>query len=178
MSSLTIPYNSGTANQYSISGSGIIPVVNSRLSLGNSSIRVTLDSLVNTGTIYFTLTTKDSTTACAASVINDSVIIIPAIADTVLWTGATDTSWNNTANWSSNILPSSTTNVVIPGGLTNYPNLNSGTAAVNSFTIQSGATVIISNSATLKIYGSVNISSTGLVRVIGIGSGVDLIKNQ
>ncbi|MDC0486850.1 BspA family leucine-rich repeat surface protein, partial [Flavobacteriaceae bacterium] len=43
-----------------------------------------------------------------------------------VWTGATDTSWNNTSNWSQGILPGGTglesKNIVtFPAGLTNYP---------------------------------------------------------
>ena len=47
-----------------------------------------------------------------------------------VWTGATDTSWNNTSNWSQGILPSGTglesKNIVtFPAGLTNYPSTSS-----------------------------------------------------
>jgi hypothetical protein len=75
------------------------------------------------------------------------------------WTGATNTDWNNIGNWQCGAIPTSTTNVTIPGLLSNYPNLASGTGVANNITIQNGGSVIVSG-GTLQIFGSINNSGT------------------
>jgi hypothetical protein len=58
-----------------------------------------------------------------------------------LWTGAVDSDWWNAGNWDGGLIPDVYTpdyEIVIPGGLTNYPILTSGNAYGNSMTIQSG----------------------------------------
>jgi hypothetical protein len=55
------------------------------------------------------------------------------------WTGTSNNSWNNTANWNLTQLPDTATNVVIPTGLTNYPTL-SAAGECKDLTIQSDNT--------------------------------------
>ena len=64
-----------------------------------------------------------------------------SFASTVKWTGATDNNWNTTTNWLGGAVPSSSADVVIPAGLTNYPTVSSATT-VNSILIESGASLI------------------------------------
>lgn len=77
--SFSIPYNSTTSNQYSITGnlgSGIVAVTNGVLAAGPSSIKVLLSAGANTaGTKNFTLTIRDSTATCISTSINDSIVI-------------------------------------------------------------------------------------------------------
>lgn len=70
------------------------------------------------------------------------------------WLGATSTDWNNAANWSSNSLPTSTTNITIPASTSFTPVLSSGTGVVKNITIQSGASLTLSG-AKLQIAGSI-----------------------
>lgn len=86
------------------------------------------------------------------------------------WTGATSTDWNTNTNWECNILPTATTNVLIPSGLTNYPLVSGITPEVRNLTIQLGATVTISN-GTLKTNGT--ISATG-GNIIATNGGFEL----
>lgn len=60
------------------------------------------------------------------------------------WTGAVDNSWINDGNWTENI-PTSTQNVHIPSGLTNYPSFDFITVSVNNLTMKSGASLIKNN---------------------------------
>jgi hypothetical protein len=63
-----------------------------------------------------------------------------------VWTGAVDTNWNNKANWSCNTLPTLATDVLIPGGLQNYPQVTLGqNALARKLTIETGASVLVSN---------------------------------
>ena len=73
----------------------------------------------------------------------------------IVWTGSVDTYWNNTGNWSTNAVPTSSDNVLIPD-VTNEPvvNLAPGTPAVcNNLTIESGAVVTIAAGKALTVAG-------------------------
>lgn len=64
----------------------------------------------------------------------DNVKVLEVL-ETTIWTGGVDEDWDTEGNWNPGI-PSSTTNVTIPVGLTNYPTLTSA-AECNDLTIQS-----------------------------------------
>ena len=56
------------------------------------------------------------------------------------WSGATDSDWSTSSNWSNGI-PVATSNILIPASLTNYPTA-SGAITVNTAVINSGASLI------------------------------------
>lgn len=59
------------------------------------------------------------------------------------WTGTTDTAWGTATNWSTGV-PTSSMDVTIPSGLSNYPTVTTA-ETVNSLTIASGATLVATN---------------------------------
>ncbi|KAF0196253.1 MAG: Uncharacterized protein FD166_2555 [Bacteroidetes bacterium] len=59
---------------------------------------------------------------------------------TATWSGTASNKWYVATNWTPSV-PGSGTNVIIPGGLTNYPTLTAA-ASCNNFTIQSGGSFI------------------------------------
>jgi len=65
----------------------------------------------------------------------DDVQVVEVVA-TATWTGGTDNDWNTSGNWSPGV-PSSGTDVTVPGGLTNYPTLSNATS-IGSILIGSG----------------------------------------
>ena len=69
------------------------------------------------------------------------------------WTGATNTDWNTVTNWCGDVLPGKTSNVLIPAGLTNYPVITAADTC-NNITISTGASLTISGSGTLAVYGN------------------------
>lgn len=75
------------------------------------------------------------------------------------WTGAVNINWFLQGNWSGNFVPLSTTNAIIPTGLTNYPTVSTGTATAANLIIQTGASVTV-DAAILQIYGSISNSGT------------------
>lgn len=77
------------------------------------------------------------------------------------WTGASGTDWFTADNWTSGV-PQLIKNATIPGSLTNYPILNTGTGSIKNITIQAGATLTITG-ATLQISGI--ISNSGAFNV-------------
>jgi|GEM_PF-4317450 len=79
------------------------------------------------------------------------------------WSGATSSDWGTASNWCGSTIPTSTTNVVIPSGVPNFPNVGAGTTAtVANLTINSGASVTLSgaSNAILEIYGNLTNNGT------------------
>ncbi len=72
------------------------------------------------------------------------------------WLGGTSV-WNTPGNWCAGV-PSSTTDVLIPSGVPNMPNIASGSFAVRNITINSGATLTVAG--TLQIAGTISNSGT------------------
>jgi hypothetical protein len=89
------------------------------------------------------------------------------------WTGAVSSVWTNTANWSAGLVPTNTTDVVIPAGCPNYPAITSGTAYVRNISIATGASVTIAAatlnvSMDLHVYGTVNLNNaSSMLQIIG-----------
>lgn len=107
-----------------------------------------------TPTTVSPLTTSIQTTGMT----NMSVALAVGELANNTWTGTVSNNWFVTDNWSNNVVPTNTMNVIIPTGLSTYPAINTGTATAANITIQTGASVTVS-AATLQIYGT--ISNTG-----------------
>ena len=72
----------------------------------------------------------------------------------ISWTGVADTSWNNTSNWSTGAVPTSSDDVVIDGIFNNEPAIATSTdATALSVTIASGNTLTIYQSSSLTVSG-------------------------
>ena len=67
------------------------------------------------------------------------------------WSGTVSTDWNNASNWCSGI-PTAITSVLIPGAATRQPTIGSA-AVCDGITIQTGATLTVSGTNTLSVYG-------------------------
>ncbi|MGB1250194.1 MAG: zinc-dependent metalloprotease family protein [Candidatus Promineifilaceae bacterium] len=84
----------------------------------------------------------------------------------IVWTGAANTNWNTAANWNFvqgttqnggstsivNRVPLAIDDVVIPGGLSNYPTITSGSVVAREMLIQTGGTLNMTG-GTLTING-------------------------
>lgn len=66
------------------------------------------------------------------------------------WTGTTNTDWTTNSNWSSSTTPTTSDDVVISSGLTNYPTAASA-VTVNTVTIASGASLIAEDDFTATV---------------------------
>ncbi|NJW53341.1 T9SS type A sorting domain-containing protein [Salinimicrobium oceani] len=108
--------------------------------------------------------TKDDFDDNADDFPDDVKELLPCVAN-YAWTGAVDSNWNNTANWSCDQVPDLSTSVLIPSGLNNYPTVNSGANALaKDLTIDAGAELIITNNwiriaGTLANSGSLNVEN-------------------
>lgn len=87
------------------------------------------------------------------------ILTANCFAQTSVWTGNTNTNWNTPENWSPQVIPTLTTEVVIPVTTSgNYPVIdgNDGTANCNNLTVQQATSVIVtSDNGTLRIGGEI-----------------------
>lgn len=97
-----------------------------------------------------TYTLQANSSGCPGS---NTVTVTVLPASTVSWTGTVNTDWHNAANWSCGGVPTLTTNVVIPTGLSNYPIVGQNTE-IKSLTLQQGATVTVNTGIELKLNGT------------------------
>ena len=71
-----------------------------------------------------------------------------------IWMGSTNTDWNTASNWCNNAVPSSTSNITIPNGITNYPLIGSAGASCNNINIMTGSSLAISGAYTMDVKGN------------------------
>ncbi len=107
-----------------------------------------------------------------------------------IWTGVIDTDWFKAGNWTCGGVPTSTTNVLVPTGLTNYPLIPSGNALSHNINIQAGASVTVTVIGMYSLYGTITntgvfnfldgtLNLTGLVAQVFAGTSIlnHTIKN-
>ena len=102
----------------------------------------------------------------------DHDMMRPMEVVTNYWTGAVSTDWNNAANWSDKVVPTSTTSIVIPTPPINQPVI-SGDVAIGGITLD-GSIDLNGNSLTvngdISGPGFLKGSSTSSLTVAGNGS--------
>ena len=72
---------------------------------------------------------------------------------TSVWGGSANTNWFTPANWNCGLVPDQYTDVVIPGGVSNYPFVT-GNATIKSISVHPGAPVTVSSGVILDIRGN------------------------
>ena len=103
-----------------IDGSGTVTGTFASVTNSNADIVYTVDYASNTDEVKIVVTDINST-----------------------WTGTTDNDWGTATNWSTGV-PTSSMDVTIPSGLTNYPTVTTA-ETISSLTIASGATLVATN---------------------------------
>ncbi|NVJ89211.1 MAG: lamin tail domain-containing protein [Flavobacteriaceae bacterium] len=61
------------------------------------------------------------------------------------WTGTTDNIWTTTTNWLESDVPGASDNAIVRAGATNYPRASAAAVTVASLIIESGATLVTTN---------------------------------
>lgn len=106
------------------------------------------------GTTYgSTASTATTTNATYFGTTATGLLTVGFGCSTGIWTGTTSTDWNVSTNWCNGILPTSSTNVTISSG-GNQPTIGAAGGVCNSITINTGATLTITGSNTLTVYGN------------------------
>lgn len=91
-------------------------------------------------------------------------------ATPVTWTGATSNAWTLPANWKGGSTPLTTSSVIIPSGLTNYPKLTAD-ASVNTLSINNGT--IDLNGYNLNVSNSLS-ANNGTITTTGNSSYLNI----
>jgi hypothetical protein len=152
--------SSPTVNELSATGTSIQWY---EASTGGSAL-ATNTSLVNS-TIYYATQTVSG---CESTI---RLAVTASLVNNGTWLGSTSTDWNTASNWCGGV-PTSSTNVVINSGASNYPNLSTGADGVaNSITINSGASLTIGGTETLTITDGGSFTNNGTFTA---GSGTTL----
>ena len=125
----------------------------------------TSTALVN-NTIYYATQTVSGCESTSRFAVTASLVINGT------WLGSTSTDWNTASNWCGGV-PTSSTNVVINSGASNYPDLSTGANGVaNSITINSGGSFIMGGSEILTITAGGSFTNNGTF-TSGSGTRVD-----
>ncbi|MCC6634837.1 MAG: T9SS type A sorting domain-containing protein [Chitinophagaceae bacterium] len=91
-----------------------------------------------------------------------------------IWTGTTDTDWNKGTNWNRGIIPTPTSNVIIPN-VANKPVVGVTISLIReakNITIETGSSLTIKNESSLLVYGNftnngIIIADTGTIAFVG-----------
>ncbi|HOY32702.1 MAG TPA: hypothetical protein PKW80_12560, partial [Bacteroidales bacterium] len=78
------------------------------------------------------------------------------------WLGGNSNSWNTASNWAQCVIPTSTTDVIIPSGCTYYPASYTSAPVCRNLTIQSGGSMTLNYSAWFYVYGNFTVNSGGI----------------
>ena len=100
------------------------------------------------GNNIYTATASNGGCAATASA---TVTVLPA--GTSIWTGAISTDWANIGNWNCAGIPTTTSEVVIPNAVPNYPVINLN-VEIKKLTVNTGATVTTATGFTLTLNGN------------------------
>lgn len=80
------------------------------------------------------------------------------LPNTITWTGTIDTSWTNPDNWSTNTIPTITSEVIIPANANMFPIIDSPTT-VGAVIIESGASLITNSELTATVTYNRNLAT-------------------
>lgn len=140
----TLTYNNGTAN-----------VVLSGYQSGD------LIEVSPAATANYSIVSVASVGGCTGSGNQGTALVTIATAGT--WLGVADNDWNNPANWCGGV-PNTMTDVIIPSGTPNTPNVMNEMALANNLTVASGAELIVSGQ---KLLVNGTITAIGNINTLG-----------
>ena len=115
--------------------------------LNTQTITVNFESDYTGGTL-----SVSATNLCGTTASNPATLDVSSNCDAV-WNGSVSNVWGVATNWTPARIPGNITVVSIPAGTTNAPVLNNSNKSVGKITIDAGATVTISGTSTLSVYG-------------------------
>lgn len=162
---ITFPYEVSITNTsdavYTFNGATLTDGDTGSISVAGADTTTTTSLALTSGTI----TTGEGVTIIIYTPDNALELgRITYLEDVSSWTGASDTAWENTGNWSLGTLPATTADVVINAGVTNFPVISTA-VTVNSLTITSNANVSMTGGSltltSLECTGNSKFTATG-----------------
>ena len=115
---------------------------------------------------------------CLSESVSCSGTVAPVPSNTRIWTGNTSTVWSTPTNWAYNTIPTSVYHALIPTGRINYPivgNAKASPAVCNNLTLQTGATLTVSEDKAITVSGNIDNSGTITVKSNTTGDGSILV---
>lgn len=157
--------NVSNSAPYSNANTATLDITNVTLAMNNYQYRVIISSIC--------IPPDTSTVA---------LLTVTSSCSDNTWTGAINTLWEEAGNWSCNIVPDTSINVIIPN-VTNDPVINIDiTGGTKNITIQTGANLTMVNNATLEVSGNFNnegvFSFSGTSIVVLLGERIQTIKSS
>ena len=183
LNKITVPFTDDTApvinsgstvamSSFDLKNNGVSISISS-LAIVDNTIELTPSTALNIGQSITLSYASDNDGVNAAIYDNDNLpaenfynLSISNITPIVsIWKGATNTDWATQTNWSANLLPTATDNIVIPN-VTNGPVISGSTAAVaNNITIDASATLSIQSGGSLIIDGTSTVNGDFIYNV-------------
>ncbi len=145
------------------------------------------DNVVNSIALYGSKVYIGGNFITATSQLRSYLAVFSGAAN--YWTGTVSNDWNTAANWSNNVVPTSTDLVFIPSGTPNAPDLNNISFSVRDFTQLSGQTLDLgsgnmsvtggfTNNGTIAGTGKVILNGTSAQTITGNGTISNLELNN
>ena len=97
---------------------------------------------------------------------SSTATILAQLLTSTTWVGNVSTDWNTAANWSGNVVPTSTMDVTIPDGTFYSPFVNLAQAYAKTLSVLPGAQITIGN-YDLDVYGDANIYGSIIMNSVG-----------
>lgn len=164
--SATVEYltNSLTVLPVAASSNATLTVDGTAVISGDNSDPILLAVGINTINVLVTAQDGVTTKNYAITVTRLSTCTPVATAtESMSWTGAKNTDWNETCNWSPIGIPTSTNDVIIPAAPSTQPTLISNAGVARSVQIESGAVLTIANSGQLTINNYKIFTASGIL---------------
>ncbi len=114
----------------------------------------------NAGSNTVSFTATDNGPGSAQTTFPLQITVAAPAVTNATWTGALSSDWATAGNWVNSVLPSSTLDAVIPASAPNMPVL-SGTGSTAALTVASGASLSVSSTGALTLYG--NLTNNGTI---------------
>ena len=117
------------------------------------------------GVFTTTMTPTTFTTYTLTVTAHNRVTYVGNIYAGFVWDGSASNVWTGWANWNCNAVPTSTSDVLIPSGLSTYPSTVAAAGYCKNLTVNAGASVTVSSYlvhvyGTAKFYGQLQITGS------------------
>lgn len=122
-----------------------------------TSTSTTYTSTVTTTTTFY-VTVTNPTTGCISTRTPITVTV-----STLTWNGSASNVWTNATNWTPNIVPNGSQNVLIQSGQTPSLNINFTLGVGNTLTVNGTGGLIVEPNIVLKIDGTANFNNKSIL---------------
>lgn len=101
---------------------------------------------------------------------------VSIVSSPILWDGEVDTDWNNPLNWSGDVVPNVTDDVIIPTGVGQYPIIPGVLSVGANFAASTCKSLIINSgaSSTITVWGQIMVFNSS----VSINTGGSLIASK